>query len=193
MNLFFNYNNLDMWLKENTTNHEKNIFLTKSKNNEIYDLFKEYIEKNNINISNINSINIVISFKNYKEVTEVDADLLIEFNKEWNLNLLRESQKFISFCRVHNKFFNFIFIYHQNGKQNIANIAMTEILKSFILGLHNETRPFKFFSKLIILDRSKKKYLKKIGDIVLNSKKIIISNSKLLSGKKNYKYVLEWE
>ena len=68
---------------------------------------------------------------------------------------------------------------------------MTEILKSFILGLHNETRPFKFFSKLIILDRSKKKYLKKIGDIVLNSKKIIISNSKLLSGKKNYKYVLE--
>lgn len=191
MNLFFNYNCLDNWLQENVPNSDKNVFLNKEGNEQIYDLFKKYTENNGIVEDDIASINVVVSFKNYKEINPVDTQLFVDFNKEWNINLLKESQKFITFCRINNKYFNFIFVYHQNGKHNIANIAMSEILKSYILGLHSETKPFKFFSKLIVLDRSKKKYLKKINEIILSNKKIIISNSKIVDQKKIYKDVFQ--
>lgn len=179
MNLFFNFNNLDTWFKDNYSFNKQDLFL-KNENNDFKLLLDETIKNNNISESKINSINVVISLNSTDPITPTNIWKFGEFNKEWNVKFIESIQPLITFCRLHNKLFNIIYIYLDQGSKNIANIAMAQLLKSLVIGLNQETKPFKFKSKLFVLDKEKKEYLSKLNKLLSSKRKVIISNSKLL-------------
>lgn len=179
MNLFFNFNNLDNWFKDNYPFHKNDLFLYDDKN-DFESLLDKTLVKNHIGSANVNSINVVISLNSCDVINPLTISKFAAFNKEWNIKFIEMLQPLITFCRLNNKLFNLIYVYLDNGSKNIANMAMAEILKSLVIGLNAETRHFKFKSKLFVLDKSKKEYLQKLPKFLFSKRKVIISNSRLL-------------
>lgn len=194
MNLFFNFNPLDSWFKNNYPIQNKDLFI-ESKEKDFKKLLNETMKNNKIGEDDISSINIIVSLTAATIINPISIAKFSEFNKEWNIKFIETLQPLITFCRLNNKLFNIIFVYSNAGVQNIASIALAQILKTSIIGLNSETKSFKFKSKLFIIDKTKKSFLNKVSKLLLSKRKVIISNSKLLQQvkfnwiKKNLSYV----
>lgn len=176
MNLFLNLNESDKWLENNFPNNlnKTNFFINKKENESISDCFLNYIKLKNTQKEDITSINLIFSFKNYKEYEFFNLNNFISFNRKWNIKLVEEIQPLISFSKKNKNFLNFIFVHLDKGLHNIANIALVEILKNLTFSLNNESSFFKIFSKFIIFSKSKKKDLKKIEKIILDKKRMFL-------------------
>ncbi|MDE5767231.1 MAG: hypothetical protein K2H56_01640 [Malacoplasma sp.] len=176
MNLFLNLNEKDKWLEKNFPIHlnKTNVFIDKKEIESIDDSFWNWLNTQKEKKNNITSINLIFSLKNYKEYEFFNLNNFLNFNKEWNVKLIKEIQPLITFSKTNNIFFNFIFVKLDKGLHNIANIALEEILKNLAFGLNTECSFLKVFSKLIVLDKSKKKKLNKIEKLVLNKNKMFM-------------------
>ncbi|MDE6645737.1 MAG: hypothetical protein K2J69_00290 [Malacoplasma sp.] len=176
MNLFLNLNENDKWLEKNLPIHlnKTNVFIDKKEIESIDDSFWNWLDTQKEKKNNITSINLIFSLKNYKEYEFFNLNNFLNFNKEWNVKLVKEIQPLITFSKANNIFFNFIFVKLDKGLHNIANIALKEILKNLAFGLNTESSFLKVFSKFIVLDKSKKKKLNKIEKLVLSKNKMFM-------------------
>ena len=176
MNLFLNLNENDKWLEKNFPIHlnKTNVFIDKKEIESIDDSFWNWLDTQKEKKNNITSINLLFRLKNYKEYEFFNLNNFLNFNKEWNIKLVKENQPLITFSKANNIFFNFIFVKLDKGLHNIANIALKEILKNLAFGLNTESSFLKVFSKFIMLDKSKKKKLNKIEKLVLSKNKMFM-------------------
>ncbi|MCF0217593.1 MAG: hypothetical protein HUJ42_00910 [Malacoplasma sp.] len=187
MNFYINFLGNDNWLQQNISESEENVFINPIPGQSLNDLLLQKIDELNLEFNQINSINVILSLKGYKEEILDNTTNFENFNKTWNFELVAQTRPLIKLCRVNNIFFNFIFIYKCKGNNNVANIALFVILKTFVIGLNTELTPFKTLAKLIILDRAKKEKLKNLDKIVSKKNKLIVSNS-ILTNPLSYRF-----